>query len=265
MKRITINRNSKLKLLVYGKPGSGKTHFCGSLGLDERTTPVLHIDVAGNPITLHKGLAKGAAIDVLQPEKLSDLNLVYDWLAAGQPLDKHLAKKFELTRQYKSLVFDGITGIQRDSFTETMGTADHGFADFFPKREYKHYGAVLQQMIHMAKLLYALDLHCVVTAQDHTQTRYTVPGDFSTAFEYHYPLLEGEGKVEFPGYALAVIRLVPIATDVAKGKQLQAKYNYGSTEHNRYQYGKDQHGFGIEAGLADPTAAKLLDLLEEKR
>lgn len=264
MKKLQITRKSKLKMLIYSKPGGGKTHFCASLGSDDRTAPVLHINVAGNPITLDKALRKGARIDVLEPEKLTDLNTVYDWLKAGQPLNKHLAAKYDLQQQYQTIVFDGITGIQRDAFTDAMGVANHGFADQFAKREYKHYGTVLQQMIHMAKLLYALDLHVIVTAQDHTQTRYMVPGDYTTAYEFHHPLLEGEGKVEFPGYALAVMRLIPTATDPIKGKQIQARYNYGSFEHNRFQYGKDQHNFGV-TDLADPTATKLLDLLEKEK
>jgi hypothetical protein len=59
------------------------------------------------------------------------------------------------------------------------------------------------------------------------------------------------------------MRLIPAATDQGKAKQLGARYNYGCMEHNRYQYGKDQYGFGLTE-LADPTISKLLDQLEKR-
>lgn len=263
MKKLMITQASKLKGFIYAKPGGGKTHFCSSAGLDDRTAPVLHIDVAGNPITLHKALKKNALIDVLQPEKVEELDAIYDWLVAGQPLGTHASKKYDLNQQYKTIVFDGITGMQRESFNILLGAQQHKLTEYFTKREYKHYNAVLQQSIHMAKSLYALDMHVLVTAQDHSTTRYMMPGDLSTAYEYHHPLLDGEAKTEFPGYALFVMRLIPVAVDPVVAKQLKAVYNFGSTQHNKYQYGKDQMGFNLDTGMGDPTVTKLLDLLEK--
>lgn len=263
MRKLVITQQSKLKGFIYAKPGGGKTHFCGSAGLDERTAPVLYIDVGGNPITLHKALKKNAQIDVLQPDKLDELDAVHDWLVADQPMGTHLSKKYDLTRRYNTIVFDGITAIQRESFNTQLGAERHKFTEYFAKREYKHYGAVLQQSIHMAKLMYALDMHVLVTAQDHSTTRYFMPGDLSTAYEYHHPLLDGEAKTEFPGYALFVMRLVPVAVDPVTAKRCNAIYNFGSTEHNKFQYGKDQMGFNLGAGMGDPTITKLLDLLEK--
>jgi len=260
MKVITIQPAKKLRLMIYGKPGSGKTYLCGTAGLDIRTSPVLHIDLAGNPESMSK-LPTKPNTTIFQPDKLEDLDTIYDWLAADQPLDKHLAKKYQLTERFNTVIFDGFTDIQRQSFDMVMGiTAETSkFTQVYPKRTYHHYNFVLQQTIHMIDLLRKLNLHIIVTALEHTKN--IMEGD-KIINTYASPMLDGEGKREVPGYTLGVIRMVPKATDPVVANQQKAKYTIGSFEHTTTQYGKDQHGL-TKLVYGDPTITTILDAMKE--
>ena len=255
MKKLQLAKANKLRLMIYGKPGSGKTTLCGTAGLDDRTMPVLHIDLGGNPEALAK-MPKLPNVTVLQPDRLEDLNDVYDWLTADQPLDKHLAKKYDLTQQYKTVIFDGFTDMQRQSFDMIMGKTDAPFFTSYPRREFKEYYFVLQQTVHMIAKLRELDtIHIIVTALEHSKTL----GDSTVSWTYASPMLDGEAKREVPGYALTVMRMRPVtAVDPSIVKRLGARYTIGSVFEDRYQYGKDQAGVNFDY-LADPTITKILD------
>lgn len=265
MKLVPIALAEYLRMLVYGKPGSGKTTFCASLGLDDRTSPVLHIDCGGNPEVVgnRKVFSTTPNVTILQPDKLDELNAIYDWLEAGQPNQASLAK-WGLTPGYKTVVFDGFTDIQRQSFDRAMSMESAAFYANYPKREFKHYGFVLQQLLHMISELRKLKLHVIVTTLEHTKTLYEVPGEMSTVYNYYSPMLDGEGKRELPGYVLSVMRMQPKpAIDPALAKRLEVKHTLGSFEHNKYQYGKDQFGFP-QVNYADPTITKLLDSIDRR-
>jgi hypothetical protein len=120
MKRVNITQSKYIKKLIYGYPGSGKTHLCGTYALDERTSPVLHIDCGGNPETLGKF---EHIPDVVRLEKISELNAIHDWLVKKQPKDHPMVTQMGLTPGYKTLNFDGISDGQRYSFDAVMATS----------------------------------------------------------------------------------------------------------------------------------------------
>jgi len=267
MRRVLLSPRSRLRLLIYGKPGSGKTTFAGSAAKDDRTSPVLWIDAGGNPIVLTRiGLtADDPRITVLAIDKLSELADIYKWFKAGQPANDIVALENSLTPPYKTLVFDGITHLQRLSFDAIMNTGDLAPGLVPPKPEWGHYRSVLGQMIGIASKYYTLPIHVIVTALEHPEQRFLVPGESSTQYVFREPLLAGQSVDEFPGWALNVGRMALTSTyedKVIRANKAEDSYSLLQFKATRFVDAKDQHNFG--PFHADPTIKKLLDIMDEK-
>lgn len=263
MQRIKLSKRSRLKLLIYGKPGKGKTTFAATAGLDDRTAPVLWIDAGGNPIVITR--LKDARIDVLQIDALGDLTAIYTWLKAGQPAKNAFALENGLTPPYKTIVFDGISHMQRLSFDAIMNTGDLAPGLIPPKPEWTHYRSVLGQMIGIASKFYTLPLHVIVTALEHPDPRFLIPGQTNSQYIYYEPLLAGQSVDEFPGWALNVGRVALTSTYddmVIKDLKADGTYNILQFLATRYVDAKDQHDFGPYH--ANPSVRKLLDIMDAK-
>lgn len=268
MQTLDLDRQTYLRVLAYGKPGAGKTHFVGSASLDPRTAPALHVDVSGNPETLRKQRERP---HVLRLETLDDLNHIYDWFYRRQPATHVLCSKFGLKPGYKTLIFDGITAIQRKSFELVMNTGNVQPGSVQPKAEWSHYRSVLAQMLKIAQCFFQTlpSTHVLVTALEHTDQRLQTPGDQTSAYAYAEVALQGQSGDELPGEALAVMRLTAAAaTDPAvlnpllpKDKNIPRPVSIGQLLPSRTVYAKDQHGFGM-AYMPDPTVTKMLDIIE---
>jgi len=266
MQIVNLDQPESLAVLVYGKPGSGKTTFLGSACDDDRSYPVLHVDISGNPETLAK--RKGRKPYVLRLDKLSELNAIFDWFSKGQPTDHTVVEKLGCKSGYKTLVFDGITAIQRKSFNIVLGQ-ELKPGDIPKKPEWNDYSAVLRQMLVIATcfLQQLRSVHVLVSCLEHTDTRYRVPGAANTAYAYAEPGLQGQAVTELPGEALAVMRFAHKSTLAPEiDKALRAKYTIAQLRENRYVYAKDQHHLGgtivdDAVYLADPTVPMLLDAI----
>jgi len=261
MQRVKISLLLPLRVLIYGKPGAGKTTLAGTAGLDERSAPVLWLDCGGNPSVLAK--LKGARIDVLRITQVRELENVYNWLAEGQPAKHIFAQENALKPPYRTIVFDGITQVQRLSFDMVMGTEAQAPGTLAPKPAWTHYRAVLSQMIVIASRFYTLPLHIIMTAFDHPDMRQLDPTDDKTAFTYHEPMLQGQSVDELPGWALSVGRLALAAsyTDIiVKSVKAEAHQPIIQFKPTRYIDAKDQHGLGDY--IANPTIKRFLDTIE---
>lgn len=257
MKRISIESSRYVKLMPYGYPGSGKTHLCGTFSLDDRTAPVLHIDCGGNPETLGNLDRSG---DVCRLERISELNVIYDWIMRGQPINHEAVSALGLAAGYKTLVLDGISDLQGYSFVSIMGEENQKIADVPRKPEFGDWRAVLAQMTKISKKLFQLDMHVIVTAWEKEDV------DRDTGAIRYRPLLVGQSVDMVPGYALAVGRVInPARADGQIAKLLKDKPDARSIiifQPGKSYDAKDQNGFNIPA-MINPTASKLLDLLEK--
>jgi hypothetical protein len=267
MRQVILSPRSRLRLLIYGRAGSGKTTFAGSAAKDERTAPVLWLDAGGNPIVLTRLslTADDLRLKILGVDQLSELAAIYNWFRDGQDPKNIVALENGLKPPYKTLVFDGITHLQRLSFDAIMGTGDLAPGLIPPKPEWGHYRSVLGQMIGIASKYYTLPLHIIVTALEHPEQRFLVPGESSTQYIFREPLLAGQSVDEFPGWALNVGRMALTSTyedKVIKANGAADSYSLLQFKATRFVDAKDQHNFG--PFHADPTVKKLLDIMDAK-
>lgn len=263
MQRVTISPRSPLRILIYGKPGAGKTTLAGTAGLDERSAPVLWLDAGGNPISLSK--LKTPRIDVLRIAAVSDLANVYNWLVEGQPAKHIFAQENRLTPPYKTVVLDGITHTQRLSMDSIIGSEALAPGQTPPKPAWGHYRAVLAQMILIGSKFYTLPLHMIMTALDHPDQRLLDPTDPNSAFIYNEPMLSGQSVAELPGWALSVGRIALAASypdSIVRQVKAEARQPIIQFVPTRYVDAKDQHGLGDY--IANPTIKKFLDTIDER-
>lgn len=263
-KRITPEHSSKLKLLLYGPPGSTKTRTAGTAAWDDRTAPALHLDIGGNTLTLADYRKYP---DLVLVQELAEINPIYNWLLRGQNSNDAVAKSLELQPPYKTIIVDGVTDLQRSVMALASGQPKLDPGTIPNPMEIQHYNKVLRTMTNFARLFFLLDLHVIVTALERRQ---------QDAAEniFYGPLLQGQSAMEVAGYAYAVGRMMHVErlqagpkrqVEDAVKKQGDAraislvKFMPSSSE-----MAKDQHGFGRPM-FFNPTITMLLDAMEENR
>lgn len=258
MKRVKPETAQHLKLLFYGMPGSTKTRTAGSAALDERTSPVLFLDIGGNPLSI-RDYKPGP--DIIEIEALKDLNPIYDWLLKGQPENAPIVRELELRPPYKTVVVDGVTDLQRFSFATVVGNTKAGPGDLQSQTQIQHFNAVLAQMTTMARLFYKLPMHVIVTALEREHI------DQTTSTASYRPLLLGQSATEVSGYAYVVARMMHIARVGSKIKRESSIAELAADTVSVALFkptatytAKDQYG-ALGASMVDPSITKMLDLI----
>lgn len=260
MKRTEVTNIKRLKVLLYGLPGSTKTRTACTAALDPRTSPVLLLNAAGNPVSL---MDYAAVPDVLTLESLADLNEPFDWLYRGQPADSTFVKRYDLHPPYQTVILDSITEIQRMSFRSQTGFVGPG--SFPAKVERQHFYNTLGQMINLASLFYSLPYHVILTALERDER------DEQSGTVHYGPLLWGQSDKEVGAYAYIVARMIhraALTDQVAKKLLAEAEDPINKevvsvalfTPSGKYQ-AKDQTG-KLGDYMVNPTITKMLDAIE---
>jgi len=267
--------NQFLRLMIYGKAGSGKTTLTAGASLDPRTAPVLHIDAGGNPISVIK---TGAQPKIIRMTKLADLNYIFDWLYKGQPEDHPMVAQLGCVPGYKTLVLDGLTRIQFMSFGVAMGNTGAKPGDMPSKPEWDHYARVLLNMTNAFVQFYDLKMHVIVTALEDADKQFYDPDKVKLKVnelddsDYYYqamPAIDGKSLGRVTGMAETVIRMAAkhkvepsLIKRLEKSNERPIKYCVAQFQETRSAYAKDQHGFGISY-IGDPQISEMMDLLEK--
>lgn len=258
----------KLKILVYGLPGSGKTWLAASAVEDSRTSPALMLTAAGNPQSIARWEKHP---DTYVINELADLNQWYAFFAAGQPADAPMVERLGLTPPYKCLIVDGMTELQRYTLSQVGGYDKLGPGSRGNPLQIQQFNPVLEHTIRMASLFFGLGdpgatrpMHVIITSLEWHKL------DLKSQTQLILPLIWGSANTEVAGYALAVGRIrpgsaipkkvmktIPEATDrtpvIFWRPQPDAPLN------------KDQHGGVLGDYMADPSIAKVCDLVYESR
>jgi hypothetical protein len=227
--------------------------------MDDRTSPVLHLDAAGNPLSL-RGYERKP--DVLQINGLKDLNTVYDFFIKGQPENHPLVREAGIKTSYKTLVFDGVTELQRFAFGQLTGSDRLGPGEIPKGVEIQQYGSALRMMTNMAQKFFGLDMHIIITALEREDQ------DNQSGLITYKPLLSGQAAGEVPGYAYILARFAHVGRvqrrDL-KDVSLQIADVSDSTnvmflKPTERVMAKDQIHVGVDY-MFDPTVTKVLDAL----
>lgn len=259
MQLVDLSKVPYYKGLHYGLPGAGKTYLAGSAAFDDRMSPVLHLDMGGNPNSIRRNEQKP---DIIRIDKPEECNAIYDFLTLpiAQRQTHQFVTKMGLSAEYKTLVLDGVTDVQRAAFNTVLGHPNIKPADLPGRRERQHYGSVLAMMTNFAYLFYKLPMHVIITALEHEDI------DQATSARYYKPLLSGQSSTEVGGYALTIGRVRAYATLGAKDvEKIPPKDRAGAKSvisfvGNGSQAGKDQYNMNVEF-IVNPTMTKILDLI----
>ena len=272
-KRINLEDRRKVKALLYGLPGAGKTRLACSAALVGAMSPVLYLHASGNPESI---IEYENYPDMIEVEDLEDVNAPYAWLHMGQPLDHPFPKMFGLDHggenPYKTVIVDQITDIQEIAFRKLLRqgqVSERLPGSFFRKREWDDYNKVLYQGMEFAELFYGLNMHVIMCAWEKAIDKDKYPGSAAIM-----PMLEGRGTVGVPGKANLVGRIQPVQMVnpgllEAVNKDLDRR-GYESIEHNivfwrsNKQYlAKNQLSQALGSYMADPTMGEIWELLNQ--
>ncbi len=199
----------KLRLMVYGEPGTGKTWFGASAALDELTSPVLYINYKGQIASLRASPKYMQAIRdkrlvILTLKNYAELDHAYTWLYRGAGSRPTFDKEFP--EFPKTVVIDSITELQRSEVMRIAGNKPGKFTVDMAIPKINQWGKILNTFTSMADLFYHLDLHVIITGLESTIFREREVGKEPKAAGYRIAL-QGSGQTQVPAYALTLMRL----------------------------------------------------------
>jgi phage nucleotide-binding protein len=180
-----------LNFLIYGDPGAGKTYLAGTAEDDERTSPVLFLDVEGGVATIRHR----QGIDVKRVRSLKELESVYNTLY-------HSIEDGRI--YYKTVVIDSLSELTDVDMRAIMKDAklrnpDKVDVDVPSQREWG------KARVHMRTIVRAFrDLPCntVFTSQVATLQEEGQPTKY-------FPGFAGKLRTEIPGFCDIVGYLYP--------------------------------------------------------
>lgn len=257
MKIINAASEPKLKLMLYGVPGSTKTRTAATAALDDRTAPALLLDMGGNPLSIRDYPKKPTIIAI---DSLNDITTIYDWLVKGQPVDHPMVKQANLEPGYKTVIIDSITDVQRYAFAMLTGSTGARPGEAQAAVQIQHHNVVLGQMTTISRDFYRLPLHVIMTALEHEKQD-------SIGTLYFRPMLTGQAEGAVGAYAYAIGRCMHKGridqklSRVLEEAKITPKTSIVFFNPSTRAVAKDQHNFGA-AYVVDPTVTKLLDMME---
>jgi hypothetical protein len=148
-KVVYAESQDKIKSLIYGPSGNGKTRFLGTANQDERTFPILILDYEGGMSTLRGMKPKP---EIFKIRSWADYNEAYSILS-------------DTTCPYKSVGLDSISEAHIFSLMSQLDNNQrtHKIADLLEQGDY---GIALVQMRRLLRAFRDLPLHVFCTALD---------------------------------------------------------------------------------------------------
>ena len=180
-----------LNFLIYGDPGAGKTFLAGTAEEDERTSPVLFLDIEGGVATIRHR----QSIDVVRVRTLKQLETIHNTLY-------HSIEDGRL--YYMTIVIDSLTELtdvdMRAIMKEAKGrNPDKVDIDVPSQREW---GKARNHMRTIVRAFRDLPCNVIFTAQVHQLQEEGQPTKYLPGFS-------GKLRTEIPGFCDIVGYLYP--------------------------------------------------------
>jgi hypothetical protein len=206
MKILNNARTAKLKALVYGFGGSGKSTWAYTALNVPEMCPVLALNMAGNPPRVFDS-PNIVGVDIESP---ADVGKIIEALKANK------LATLGIDIAPKTIIVDTLTQLNR-SIMERLSGVNLATMPAFNKDQMQHYGLTLQYVLGMMfPLLSQWDGHVIITAQQKTS-------DFSPD---NMPSLLGQAVSEVPAYANFVGQMRAFATFTSQEQDaLMKQYN----------------------------------------
>jgi len=151
----------KLKMLLYGPAGVGKTSLLATANLYELTTPILIVNVEGGVLSVADASVLGLSEppDIVDLNNFADLEQIFWYLAKGD-------------HPYKSVGIDSLSELQMLNLEYIVGRLVGKMSSGGARRESlddvwrEDYGASTQQLRRVTRMFRDLPLHVFFTCHE---------------------------------------------------------------------------------------------------
>lgn len=157
-KATEITKTHNWRILIYGKPGNGKTYLTNYL---QGKTLILDMDHSS------KTIAGNENIDIIQ----------FDKDASSDFMTEFLIELPELIKEYDNLVIDNITSWQSDWFIEQGRKSKNGITN-----ELQQYNMWTNYYLRVLTTIYSQPINIFVTAWESTQDLTLESGQIITQY-----------------------------------------------------------------------------------
>lgn len=228
--------NKYLKMLVFGAPGIGKTHFVGTFALDPRTAPLLILDFEGGASSL-MGIPS-EQVDIARIKTWADFNEAYRLLQKPN-------------HGYKTVAIDSASEVHIFALLDILDKEGKDRRD--PDQlQQADYGKAMLQMRKLVRNFRNLDIHLILTAHakqdtDPREGSITLPS-MAGAVAYEVP-----GMMDLSGYYC-------LATDpkTKESQRVLVMKNYAKIRAKC----RTPWDSNVPNEIIEPTATKILDTLQ---